>query len=189
MPELVSTVITTAQARARDPLGAVHTTSLCLDLLTRLQWLYNNHLQLVTQEVTFTPDGQRILYPLSTLTNGQGITILEVLHQSRHLDQITLPQLRAIDPRWPRSIGHRPEIFIQLGFTHAIIWPAVSRPEPLTIISTLLTQDLRAGGTLLDIPLHVTPKLTQLLELLLLLRDRDMMSFEALWAELHPKQG
>src|SRR6266567_4483775 len=158
-----STVITTVLARVRDPDGAVHSTALCQDLLTRLQRLYNNQLRLVISEMPVSTLPGQQLYPL---TEPLGIHIVKVTHQNRPLDRLTFSQLRALDPRWPRATGSRLEGFMQLGYTFLLLWPALFVADTVLVTATKLTTDLTTGPATLDIPSQATPKLAQLLELL-----------------------
>lgn len=189
MPEPSSLIINQVLARVRDPGGSMHSRALCQDLLTRLQWLYNNQSKLVLRDFTLTLAPTRLLYSLTEATGDaiQGMTILKMTHNNRPLDRLTLTQLRAMDPRWPRAVGSRLEGFIQLGYTLVLVWPALPSQDTATVTATQLTADLTSQD-LLDIPSQSTSYLAQLLELLLLLRQRDMMSFQALMQQLNPRR-
>ena len=185
-----STVITTVLARVRDPDGAVHTLPLCQDLLTRLEQLYNNHLRLVVSDFTLPTRPGLQLYSLAQATGGeadpQGMQVLEVRHNNRHLERMTFSQLKALDPRWPRAIGPRLDGFIQLGYTMLLLWPSLMYADTVSVTATKLTT---LAASTLNIPSQATPKLAQLLELLLLLRQRDMLSFNVLMQQLDPQKG
>lgn len=194
MPDSWSTVITQTLARVRDPGGSVHSLALCKNLLTRLERLYNNQLRLVLQDFTLTTQPHLQLYTLAEATGDagpQGIQIVKMTHQNRPLDRLTFPYLQALDPRWPRAVGPRLEGFIQLGYTLVLVWPSLAESSTVTVTATQLTPDLDslANDATLAIPSQMTPKLAHLLELLLLLRQRDMLAFNALMQQLYPGKG
>jgi hypothetical protein len=189
MAESFALVINQVLARVRDQGGAEHSFALCMDLLTRLQRLYNNDLRLVLAETTLATLPMLQVYDFTDALQDQGMTILKVLHANLPLERMTLSALRALDPTWPRAMGTRLHGFVQLGFSLVLLWPSLPDASSVTITATKLTSDLttldQASGTL-DIPSQHTPKLAQWLELLLLLRQRDMLAFEALLHQLIP---
>ena len=191
MPESHTVLINHVLARVRDPGGFQHSRDLCADLLTRLQRLYNNDLRLVLTALTMPTLPMLQLYSFQDALQGQGITILKATHENLPLERMTLTQLRHLDPRWPRATGARLHGFIQLGYSFLLLWPALLDASSVNITATALTNDLASlplDGTL-DIPSQHTPRLAQLLELLLLLRQHDMMAFETLLQQLSPQQG
>ena len=181
-------------ARVRDQGGLLHSHDFTADLLTRLQWLYNNQRQLVVQDFSMIVYPGLQLYTLSEALGGgltpMGIQILDIASNDRHLGSVTLSALRTIDPRWPRAYGGRLESFMQLGYSLLLLWPALDHQETVTITATKLTAPLSQLDTSasLEIPAQATPKLSQLLELLLLLRQKDMISFELLLNQLAPQR-
>lgn len=190
MPESFSVIINQVLARVRDPGGSLHSRALCTDLLTRLQRLYNNHLRLVLTDLTMPTLPMLQLYSFQDALQGQGITILKVTHENLPLERMTLSQLRHIDPTWPRATGARLHGFIQLGYALLLLWPSLLDASSVTVTATTLTSDLASlplDGTL-NIPSQSTPRLAQLLELLLLLRQRDMLAFELLLQQLSPRR-
>jgi len=181
-------VINTVLARVRDPDGAVHSIPLCQDLLTRLERLYNTARHVVTNQtiIATMPDLQLYGLPESV---PEGTQILQVAHGNRFLERCSLTTLRAMDARWPRAIGNRFECFMQIGYTWLLLWPALHYPDTVTITSAELTADLTTsppGGTL-TIPAVSTGIVMQLLEVVLLLRQRDMLSFGHLMAQIAPR--
>lgn len=190
MPESFSVIINQVLARVRDPGGSLHSRALCTDLLTRLQRLYNNHLRLVLTDLTLPTLPMLQLYSSQDALQGQGITILKVVQDNLPLERMTLSQLRHINPAWPRATGARFHGFIQLGYSLLLLWPALLDASSVTITATTLTSDLASlplDGTL-SIPSQSTPRLAQWLELLLLLRQRDMLAFELLLQQLSPRR-
>ena len=188
MPESHTVIINQVLARVRDPGGSQHSRDLCTDLLTRLQRLYNNDLRLVLTDLTLATLPMLQLYSFQDALQNQGITILKVTHENLPLERMTLTQLRHLDPLWPRATGARLHGFIQLGYSLLLLWPALLDASTVTITATTLASDLASlptNGTL-DIPSQNTPKLAQLLELLLLLRQRDMLAFNMLLQQLSP---
>ena len=189
MAESYSRIINQVLARVRDQGGAEHSFALCTDLLTRLQRLYNNSLRLVLATTTMPTLSMLQVYDLTDALQDAGMTILKVTHDGLPLERITLFQLRAIDPKWPRAMGTRLHGFVQLGYSLLLLWPSLPDASEVVITSTRLTRDLstlnQASGTL-DVPSQHTPKLAQWLELLLLLRQRDMMAFNTLLDQLTP---
>lgn len=194
MAESWDYILRTVLARVRDPGATMHPRDMCVDLLTRLQRMYSNHLKLVTQDFTLSVQRYLLLYTLTEATGDdpagapQGMTVLKVLHDNRPLERLTLPILRALDSRWPRATGPRLEGYVQLGYSFLLLWPGLDTPSSVVVTATKVTQDLAQADLLasLDIPAQVTPKLGQLLELLLLLRQRDMLSVQTLMYELNP---
>lgn len=191
MPEPFAQVINQTLARVRDQGGALHSHELCQDLLTRLQRLYNNQTRLVVSDITLTTQPMLQLYSFDEALNNQGITILKVTHENLPLERMTFSQLRALDPRWPRATGQRLLGYIQLGYAYVILWPALLDVSSVIITATTLTSDLASLDPIgeLEIPSDDTPKLAQWLEALLLLRQRDMLSFETLMQQLAPQRA
>ena len=182
------TLTNTILARVRDPGAHQHPLLFVRDLLTRLQWLYNiqGAYSLTTHTLTLQPFLS--LYSLTEATGDnpagpQGIRIIKVTQHNRPLDRLTIPYLTSINPNWFRVVGSRLEGFIQLGSSLLLTWPVLDHPSTCIITSTALTPDLTQAGNadLLSIPPESTARLGQLLELLLLLRQRDIMVFNDLF--------
>lgn len=190
MPDSYVSTINSVLARVRDQSAAMHPRELCTDLLTRLQRLYNNTNRFVFSTTTLPTLPMLQLYSFSDALQDSGMTITRLTHLTIPVEPMTLTQLRVIDPRWPRATGQRFLGYVQLGYSLVLLWPALIDASSVEITSTKLTTDvstLPADG-LLDIPSEHTPKLAQWLELLLLLRQRDMMAFEALMQQIHPRR-
>ena len=190
MPESFALIINQVLARVRDQGSAQHSFALCMNLLTRLQRLYNNDVRLVVATTTMATVPFLQVYDLTSALQDQGITILKITHENVPLERMTLSQLRAIDPRWSRSTGTRLYGFVQLGYSLVLLWPSLLDASTVVITSTRLTRDLATlnpASDTLDIPSQHTPKLAQWLELLLLLRQRDMMAFDTLLDQLKPE--
>ena len=189
MAESFALIINQVLARIRDQGASEHSFALCMNLLTRLQRLYNNDLRLVVVTTTMPTVPFLQVYDLTSALQDQGITILKITHENVPLERMTLSQLRAIDPRWPRATGTRLYGFVQLGYSLVLLWPSLLDASTAVITSTRLTRDLATlnpASDTLDIPSQHTPKLAQWLELLLLLRQRDMMAFDTLLDQLKP---
>ena len=190
MPEAFSPIINQTLARVRDQGGSLHSHALCTDLLTRLQRLYNNQQRLVLTDLTLSTLPMLQLYSFEDALQSQGMTILKVTHGTLPLERMTLTQLRHLDPRWPRATGTRLHAFIQLGYSLLLLWPSLLDASSVTITATTLTRDLASlqDTDTLDIPSQDTPRLAQWLELLLLLRQRDMIAFDVLLQQLSPRR-
>lgn len=192
MPEPWREVLETVLARVRDPGGAVHTPVLAQSLLSRLQWLFNTSRRLVIQDFTLTVQPNLQFYTLAEATGDlgtpQGIHVLRILHNNRPLERLTLSHLRVLDAHWPRTVSGRLEGFIQLGFSLVMLWPALETQDTVTVSITKLTTPLEQLGPndLLDIPSQSTSTLAQMLECLLLLRQRDILAFQTLYQQLNP---
>jgi hypothetical protein len=190
MPEPFALIINQVLARVRDQGGDEHSFTLCMDLLTRLQRLYNNSLRLVMTTMTMLTVPVLQVYDLAYALQDLGITILKVTHENLPLERMTLSQLRTIDAQWPRARGTRLHGFVQLGYSLLLLWPSLPDASEVVITSTSLTRDLTTlnqASDSLDIPSQNTPKLAQWLELLLLLRQRDMLAFDTLLDQLSPR--
>jgi hypothetical protein len=192
MAESFALIINQVLARVRDPGGAEHSFALCMDLLTRLQRLYNNAERLILATTTLPTLPMLQVYSFADALQDTGITILKVTHLNLPLARMTLSQLRVIDPRWPRAVAGRLLGFVQLGYSLLLLWPSLPDASEVVLTSTRLTSDLMAldqASDTLDIPSQHTPKLAQWLELLLLLRQRDMLAFETLFDQLSPRKA
>lgn len=176
--EPVNTLISTILARVRDPQGAVHSRALTLELLCRLTQLYANKLQLVQETITIGTAPFLQFYPFE-LMSTRFVTITNVLHNNRELDRLTLGYLKAISREWPRMSGPRYEGYIQLGYSHLILFPSLAVLGEVEVTGTVLTPLLSSEEDSLPISNQQIPSVLQLVELLLLHRQRDLPAFAA----------
>lgn len=176
--EAINPLISTILARVRDSQGAVHSRALTLELLCRVTQLYSNKLQLVQETITVETAPFLQFYPLELMTT-RFVTITNVLHNNRELDRLTLGYLKAISREWPRMSGPRYEGYIQLGYSHLILFPSLARPDEVEVTGTTLTPIFGSEEDSLPISNQQIPSVLQLVELLLLHRQRDLPAFAA----------
>lgn len=191
MPEAVLQSMRNILARVRDPQGSMHSHALCLSLLTHLQRAYNNSHRLVLLDTTVDTQPFSMFYPFAQVFVDSGgaldsMTITNVTQYERPLERFTLPQLRMLNSYWPREIGPRLEGFCQLGYSFLLLYPALEEPSQVVVTATSVTADLAGASdaTFLEIPSESTPGLLQILELLLLLRQRSLPEYVSLFKML-----
>lgn len=186
MPEEVSVALNHVLARARDPQGMFggDGRAVALNLLDRLQQIHNSYLQLASTDVPVTVSPFLMFYPFAFYLPRM-MSITGINQGGRTLDRLTLDDLRGIDPRWIRATGPRLEGYIQLGYSHLLLWPALTVTDTVIVSGMQQTADITLDPQAsLEISSQQTPVLLQLLELLLLHRQRDMASFDSLYATL-----
>jgi hypothetical protein len=202
MSEAVSTLISALLIRLRDPAGTLRGESgtnvrtLAIDLLGRTQQIYNEALRLNLLSVSCTIQPFLVWYDLGQVigTNNERMTSLShVIYKQRDLSKVTLDDLRSIDRKWHRAIGSRLECYVPLGYTHCILWPALSMQDTCTLYGPLLTPMIQDEQTdTLTISEERTPLLLQLTELLLAHRANDELAFSVLlknFADYLPKEN
>ena len=180
MPDSVANIISTLQARVRDPQGNIHTNDFVRNLVSRCQQIINDYLRLVIIEGTMNTNAYQNLYTF-TIHLPNTISVLSIKDEDRDLDQLnTLDDLKSIDLAWHRRAGHRHEAFLQLGETYLLLWPAKPTNSSVTVVSTKLTRELTSvPQDNLEISTEKTPLLVDLVEVLMLVKQRDLGSAQA----------
>ena len=181
--EGIQTLISAVLARVRDPQGSTHPRSLVIDLLSRLECLYANKLMLAEETLAVQTIPFLQFYPMQAFEIPM-VTITDVRHDGRRLDRLTLSYLKAIGRDWPRQSGPRFEGWVQLGYTHLLLFPSLTGYSEVEVIGTIVTDTVKSELDSLMIADQYIPSLLQLVELLLLHRQKDMSSFATHLQEL-----
>lgn len=175
MPLSALEAINTLQLRVRDPQGSAHSNTLVLDLLSRCQQILNDALKLVIDETTLTTIPYQNFYTIDTLLPST-LSILSVKDGNSDLQKLSsLDDLKAISWNWHRQIDAKHHCWLQLGETQLVLWPAKDYESSVTIVSTQLTPVLTSfQQDTLAISTEKTPFLLDLVEAILLMRQRDL---------------
>lgn len=157
--------------RVRDTQGSANSRDLVLDLLSRCQQLLNLGIRAVIDQTVVTLEPYRTLYDLSVLVPQAG-RVVGVQYLDVELDVLNWRHLKHVDRAWFRSVGPAPSAWAGIGRDLLAIIPAVEIATPVTILSAKLTDVLDEYADPIEIPEAYEPLLCDMVEGLLLLKQR-----------------
>lgn len=170
-----SELVTEVLHRVRDPGGQATTRAQVLDLLDRCQIALVRHTGTLIEDRTgVTIDLTQHVFPIDTTTVLRIVDIYNTSDNKR-LSRMRWSQLVQVDTKWWRtSAVTGPTSWAPLGTNYYILYPAASIVSlNYTFREQVFPTTLTAESVDLDIPTEHHHKLVDLVEALLLLRNRE----------------
>lgn len=164
--------------------GATYSTELGRRILSLGQQVLSIGSKLVITSGTLPVEKQRQIFPIRDYLADVG-QVLAVRDGNRDLDFMTnWRELLYSDRSWFRRIGPKHKSFALVGHDLIIVHPARPINTTLTVVYSKLTTEFTSEGDTVELPDDDTPKLLELAEALLLLRERRLDSISAVVSRL-----
>lgn len=174
--ELVDRVL----LRARDPGGLSHPRSLVRRLLTDVQRLLNARFGLVVDTATLTTTPWVQWYPITALAPSAA-RLLTVRDQDRDLARAQVDDFWWEDRSYGfRAPGGRHVAWSAFGRDFICLYPGVDSAVALTLVYAKLTNELTDDSITIEIPDDYHLTLLDIVEALLLLRQRHFSHAKAI---------
>ncbi len=162
-----------ALLRARDPAGTSISSPDLYLLLSEAQRLICLQEDAIYKTIDFPLEEARVLY--STTEIAEDISrVVEVVWDGKSLVPLEWGLFTRRHPRWLEEISGHPGGWMSLGRELLAIWPAVKGEVSVTIRYVPTLANVVGPGDDIALPLEYIPKLIAQLELMLLLRRRDV---------------
>lgn len=165
--------------RVRDPQGTAHPRWIVRDLLDRAQVLYVRQTGILIQERDQQLFAHQLVY---TIDPQQTLRILDLYYITRRLWPIRWPQMVAQRGQtwWRGSSAAGPRVWAPLGTTHFVVYPAPTSNMTISVREQYRPAALTSDTVDMQIPNEFFPRILDLVETLLLLRQRDPALPEAM---------
>jgi hypothetical protein len=177
MPNTVGSLISDTLNRVRDPNGLGHTRANALTLINHVARIVNAFTGDVKSSATLSTLRQLQMYSISAELPS-AMNVIGVTHRGRHLSNISLDDLRAVDSEWPRAIGNQYETFSVVGKDLLILYPALPEADSVTVYYSKNLAELDNEADSLENPPHNDHVIVDTLEVILLMRQRDFSEAE-----------
>lgn len=191
MATKATTVIDRALARARDPGGRAHARADVLDVLERCQILLFRGLGLGIAERSIVTLANQLVFPVSTPSQ---LRMVDVYWQGRRCSPARWTQMIYARRDWyghtVSTLTEAYQCWAPLGTENFLCWPPYDQADNLTIREIVdPTTPVDDSVTNLDTPDEHIPRLTNMVELILLMRGRDMGQAQLLLRQLSSAVG
>ena len=146
------------------------------DLLSRGQQIVNQAFESIIVNLDFPTGPLQQVFTLSEIADDV-LKVLSVRDQHRDLSEIPFNRLKHISAHWFGASGPRWETWARVGRSMIVVHPMKQQADTLTLVYTQVLPILGGDADICPLPDDQLPTLTKLVEVLLLMRQRN---FEAI---------
>lgn len=174
MAETSGSLATVVSRRVRDPNNTAHPAVDVRNLFTHAQRIINTHTEGILQASSLAITAGTALIDFSA-TIPLVDKLLSIRKDNIELPMVPWESLQHANPTWLAARG-TPEVWAPIGRTMFALYPAPDRAISMTLVGTKTTASLTSSATTTDLPDRHMPALLNLVEQLLLMRQRLLTS-------------
>lgn len=164
-------------ARVNDRGGSIHERDLVRRLLSQAQQALNGSMRDVRASASFSTVPTQPFYKISEVLPAC-LTIETIEVAGQEIDPIPFDTLSMLDGGWMRSGADRPEYWSTVGKDLLVLWPAAASSISVTARYVRLTPSLDSEDDLLVLPDERIDQLLDLVDSVLLLRERKLKEMD-----------
>jgi hypothetical protein len=182
VPENVGQASAAIARRVRDPQFQGTTQPQVISLISYSQQVINGILGDLVVSIPLLIQPRTLIYSMSGFLadiNDNPLAInVEAVQDASGRDLEPMPDLtylENLDIQWPVAVADSPRGFCQVGGDLLIIYPAVKTPQTLTVKASAFIAPVVNNGDSTSLPAEDDAAINDLTEIVLLLKNRDLM--------------
>lgn len=170
-------------ARVNDRGGSIHERDLVRRLLSQAQQALNGATRDVRGSASFSTVPTQPFYRISEVLPAC-LTIETIEAGGQEIDPIPFDTLSMLDGNWMRGRADRPEYWAIVGKDLLVLWPAAASSVAVTVRYVSLAPSLESEDDSLVLPDERIDQLLDLVDSVLLLRERKLGEMDVPLARL-----
>jgi hypothetical protein len=179
MPSDAGTLTDTILQRVYDAGAVVTPRARVWDLLSRGQQIVNQAFKSIIVNLDFPTGPRQQVFTLDDIAPDI-LKVVSVRDQNRDLSEIQFNRLKHISAHWFGASGPRWETWARVGRSMIVVHPMKQQADLLTVVYTQVLPVLGGDADICQLPDDQLPTLTKLVEVLLLMRQRNFEAIKAI---------